>query len=135
MPYLKDEKTKIQRFVSGFPLEFKDHIEYDEPQTLKEVIGKLKHCYEQSKHNSYPKWGWKGNDKTKGKRNNKRGRPWDVGNKENTKSYKKFNAVDIGNGSQPEEKNKRDGRKPLQCWTCGREHRKRDYPQHQGGKP
>jgi len=45
-PYNKDEKTKVQRFFSGFPLAFKDPIEYDEPRTLEEVIGKLKHCYE-----------------------------------------------------------------------------------------
>jgi len=31
VPYLKDEKTKFHRFVSGFPLTFKDQIEYDEP--------------------------------------------------------------------------------------------------------
>lgn len=28
--YLKDEKKKVQRFISGLPLVFKDHIEYDE---------------------------------------------------------------------------------------------------------
>lgn len=46
VPYLTDEKAKFQIFVSGFPLEFKDRIEYDEPWSLVEVIGKLKHCYE-----------------------------------------------------------------------------------------
>jgi len=44
--YLKDEKAKVQRFVSGFPLEFRDQIEYDVPWLLEEVIGKLKHFYE-----------------------------------------------------------------------------------------
>jgi len=29
VPYLKDEKAKVQRFVSGLPLEFRDWIEYD----------------------------------------------------------------------------------------------------------
>jgi len=32
VPYLKNEKPKVQRFISGLPLEFKDRIEYDEPQ-------------------------------------------------------------------------------------------------------
>ena len=27
--YLKDEKEKFQRFFSGFPLAFKDHIEFN----------------------------------------------------------------------------------------------------------
>lgn len=26
VPYLKDEKENIQRFISGFPLSFKDYI-------------------------------------------------------------------------------------------------------------
>ncbi len=50
VPYLKDENAKVQRFVSGLPLAFRDQIEYDEPQSLEEVIGKLKNCYEKSKH-------------------------------------------------------------------------------------
>jgi len=44
--YLKDDKTKVQQFVSGFPLAFRDQIEYDELRSLEKVIGKLKHFYE-----------------------------------------------------------------------------------------
>lgn len=40
-PYLTDEKDKFQWFVSVLPLAFRDQIEYDEPQSLEEVIGKL----------------------------------------------------------------------------------------------
>jgi len=29
--YLKDEKTKIHIFISGFPLAFNDRIRYDDP--------------------------------------------------------------------------------------------------------
>lgn len=47
--YIKNEKDKFHIFFNGFPLEFKDHIEYDEPRSLEEIIGKLKHCYEKSK--------------------------------------------------------------------------------------
>ena len=65
--YLKDEKNKVQRFVCGMPLEFKDQIEYDEPRSLEEFIGKLKHYYEQSKCNTESKKGWKGNYNTKSK--------------------------------------------------------------------
>jgi len=31
VPYIKDEKAKVYKFVSGFPLAFRDQIEYDEP--------------------------------------------------------------------------------------------------------
>lgn len=41
VPYFKDEKKKVQRFAIGFPLAFKDQIDYDEPWTLEDVIGKL----------------------------------------------------------------------------------------------
>ena len=47
LPYLKYDKDKVEIFVSGFPLAFRDHIEYDEPRSLEQVIGKLKHFYEQ----------------------------------------------------------------------------------------
>lgn len=46
VPYLKDEKMKIQRFISGLDVAFKDMIEFDEPQSLEEAIKKLKHLYE-----------------------------------------------------------------------------------------
>jgi len=49
VPYLKEEKAKIQRFISGLPVAFKDRIKFDEPISLEEAIWKLKHCYEQSK--------------------------------------------------------------------------------------
>jgi len=49
VPYLKEEKAKIQRFISGLPVAFKDRIEFDEPRSLEEAIRKLKHCHEQSR--------------------------------------------------------------------------------------
>lgn len=67
VPYLKDEKTKFQRFISGLSFKFKDQLAYDEPQSLEEIIEKLKHCHEQSKCKYEPKQDWKGNGKTKGK--------------------------------------------------------------------
>lgn len=42
VPYLKEEKSKIQRFISGLLVEFKDKIEFDEPRSLNEAIKKLK---------------------------------------------------------------------------------------------
>lgn len=46
VPYLKDERIKVQSFISGLSLPFKDQIEYNEPWDLEEVIEKVKHCYE-----------------------------------------------------------------------------------------
>ena len=50
--------------------------------------------------------------------------------------HNKFNITERGHGYQLEEKlNKGDGRKPFICWICGGDHRKRDFPSHQGGRP
>ena len=45
VPYLKEEKAKIQRFISGSPVAYRDQIELDEPRSLEESIHKLKHCW------------------------------------------------------------------------------------------
>jgi len=50
VPYLTEEKSKIQRFISGLLVAFKDRIEFDETRSLEEAIQKLRHFYEQSKH-------------------------------------------------------------------------------------
>lgn len=63
--YLKEEKVKIQRFISGLLVVFKYKIEFDEPRSLEEAIIKMKHCYEQSKHESKTKQDLKGNAKSK----------------------------------------------------------------------
>ena len=47
--YIKDEKVKIQHFLSGLPQSYKDRIEFYEPRALEEVIRKAKYCYERSK--------------------------------------------------------------------------------------
>ncbi len=38
VPYLKEEKAKAQRFMSGFSVAYKDRIEFDEPRSLEEAI-------------------------------------------------------------------------------------------------
>ena len=47
--YIKDEKVKIQRFLSGLPQSYKDIIEFYEPRTMEETIRKNKYFYEQSR--------------------------------------------------------------------------------------
>ena len=47
--YIKDEKVKIQQFLSGLPQSYKDRIEFYEPRTLEEAIRKAKYFYEQRK--------------------------------------------------------------------------------------
>ena len=47
--YIKDEKVKIQNFMSGLPQPYKGRTDFYEPRTLEEAIRKAKYCYEQSK--------------------------------------------------------------------------------------
>jgi len=93
MSYLTNEKAKVQIFVSGFPLVFKDQIEYDEPRSLEEVIGKLKHFYDKSKCKNESQHGWKGKDKGRGKWQPKKTRPQHEDGKENVAPQKIFNAA------------------------------------------
>ena len=47
--YIRDEKVKVQQFLSGLPQSYKDRIEFYELRTLEEAIRRAKYCYEQSK--------------------------------------------------------------------------------------
>jgi len=44
--YLKDEKSKIERYVSGMPQSFKGKIEFNEPKALEDAVKKLNQYYE-----------------------------------------------------------------------------------------
>ena len=46
---IRDDKVKIQHFLSGLPEFYKDRIEFDEPRTLEETIRKAKYFYDQNK--------------------------------------------------------------------------------------
>ena len=67
VPYLKEEKAKVQRFISGFPIAYRDQIELDEHRSLEGAIRTLKQCYEKSKHKVENKRDLKGNENVKGK--------------------------------------------------------------------
>ena len=64
VPYIVDEKPKVQRFLSYLPYHIKDKIEYDNPKTLEEAMRKVNFCYEQNRKNeSMMKWKAKKNNK------------------------------------------------------------------------
>ena len=65
VPYLREEKAKVQRFISGLLVTYRDRIELNVPRSLEEAIRKLKHCYEQSKCKVEPEHDLKRNEKAK----------------------------------------------------------------------
>lgn len=133
VPYITNEKTKVQRFVSGFPLVFRDRIKYDEPRSLEGFIGKLKHCYEKSKCKNESQHGWKGKYKGKDKSQPKRTRPQHADEKENVAPKKRFNVARQGHEWQ--QQHRCVGTIRLECWTCGKEKLKRYFPLNLGGRP
>jgi hypothetical protein len=44
--FIKDDKVKIQIFVSGLPFLYSENIQHDNPRTLEESIRREKHLYE-----------------------------------------------------------------------------------------
>ena len=55
VPYIIDDKPKIQSFLSCFPTSFKDIIEFHNPNTLEEATRKSNFYYEQSKNKKVSK--------------------------------------------------------------------------------
>jgi hypothetical protein len=47
--FIKDQKVKIQRFLSGLPSFHSEKIQYDNPTTLEDAIRRENNFYEQSR--------------------------------------------------------------------------------------
>ena len=73
--YIRDDKVKIQCFLSGIPQAYKDKIEFYEPRTLEEAIRKYKYCYEKSKSKLDVHKAWKDKRKEKYGQRKKRFKP------------------------------------------------------------
>ena len=59
VPYIIDEKLKIQRFLSCFPIMSEKRIEYVNPKTLEETMRKENLCYDQNKNKRESTLPWK----------------------------------------------------------------------------
>jgi hypothetical protein len=125
---IKDEKVKIQIFLSGLPSFYSDKIQYDNPKTLEETIRRARRLYEQSKGRPvFPK-SW--NDKMKDKKDQRQ---------KNCKPpffRNNFQANQHGQVTQKEDKTadsfgKRPRQQSVQCWGCGGNHLHKDFP-HKG---
>ena len=56
VPYIWEEKLKIQWFLRCLPQSYKDRIEFDNPKSLSEVFRKARMCYDQQKQwSEFPK--------------------------------------------------------------------------------
>jgi hypothetical protein len=62
--FIKDEKVKIQRYLSGIPSFISDRIQYDDPKTLEETIRRDKCIYDQHKGRETYQKSWEDNEKS-----------------------------------------------------------------------
>jgi hypothetical protein len=51
VPYIREDKVKIQFFLSYLQQSYKDRIEFENPKSLSEVFKKARMCY-----NQYKQW-------------------------------------------------------------------------------
>jgi hypothetical protein len=59
VPYIHEDKVKIERFLSFLPQSYKDKIKFDNPKFLSELLRKSRMCYYQYKQwSDFPK-SWK----------------------------------------------------------------------------
>ena len=58
LPYIKNEKAKVYRFISCLPQSYKDKIEFDMPKTVDEGIKKVRLYYLQFKQRSKMRKNW-----------------------------------------------------------------------------
>jgi hypothetical protein len=139
VPYIKVEKAKVQRFISGLPKDYQKKIEFDEPKTLEDTILKETYCQEQYGCQAESRGDWK---QKSGLRFQKKGIK-----SSGFKNYKKnprmnlpaqsvlqqnFPSSDGNKTSGPiPVKNDNPKREPLKCRGCGEEHLLRDCPHRQ----
>lgn len=58
VPYIWEEKAKVQLFVSSLPSFMKERIKFDNPKSMDEAIRQAKICYQQMKQKGESKKRW-----------------------------------------------------------------------------
>eukprot|EP00253_Pinus_taeda_P014041 PITA_14041 len=142
VPYIREEKAKVQRFVIILLPYMRERIEFDNPKSMDEVIRKARICYQQSKQKDEAagrKWNEKKSFKSIG--NNKGNRS--SGSKGNGKGMNsriparttsKFRPNNESKVSEQRARLDNEGttRPPVQCWGCGGPHYIKNCPQWKG---
>eukprot|EP00253_Pinus_taeda_P009134 PITA_09134 len=139
VPYIREEKANVQRFVSSLPPYMRERIEFDNPKSMDEAIRKDRIFYQQSKQKGEAagrKWNEKKNFKSIGSnRGNCSGRS--KGNDKGlnsripSKYTSKLKIVNESRGGEQHARLNSEGtvRPPVQCWGCGGPHYVKSFPQ------
>ena len=46
VPYIREEKEKVQRFLNYLPAVYKEKIKFDNPKNMDEAVKKARLCYQ-----------------------------------------------------------------------------------------
>eukprot|EP00253_Pinus_taeda_P011096 PITA_11096 len=140
VPYIREEKEKVQRFVSSLPPYMRERIEFDNPKSMDEAIRKAKISYQQRKQKgetASKKWnerkGFKSNGLNKGNRSGK-GNDKGPNNRNITRTASKFKTTNEPKINEQHARLDSEGtaRPQVQCWGCGGPHYVKICPQWKG---
>eukprot|EP00253_Pinus_taeda_P012702 PITA_12702 len=140
VPYIKEEKAKVQRFVSSLPAYIRERIEFDNPRTMDEAIRKARICYQQNKQKgdiSSKRWNDRKSNRVAGNNKGSRGNGGKSAgkgqfNKNTTKGTFRAKPSE-SRVSEPPARSEIEGtRPPVQCWGCGGPHYVKNCPQRKG---
>eukprot|EP00253_Pinus_taeda_P036316 PITA_36316 len=140
VPYIREEKAKVQRFFSSLPPYMRERIEFDNPKSMDEAIRKARICYQQSKQKGETagrKWnekkGFKSIGHNKGNRSGK-GNGKGPNSRSTPRTASKFRTVNESKISEQHARLDSEGavRPPVQCWGCGGLHYVKNYPRRKG---
>eukprot|EP00253_Pinus_taeda_P036311 PITA_36311 len=142
VPYIKEEKAKVQRFVSSLPSYIRERIEFDNPRTMDEAIRKARICYQQNKQKgdtSNKRWNEKNSSRmvgsSKGGRSNgSKGDGKGLNSRSVAKSAPRARPISESRVSEQPIRPEGEGmtRPPVQCWGCGGPHYVKNCPQRKG---
>ena len=137
VPYLRDEKAKVQRFLSSLPTHMKERIEFLNPKTMDEAIRKARLCYQQAKTKMDQGKGWQPRKENRNSAGAKRSKTSNFRSSARNSINNQFGRnhqrirwpgedKTVEASSKPEQTQSQ--RPPLQCWGCGAAHYYRDFP-------
>eukprot|EP00253_Pinus_taeda_P023407 PITA_23407 len=142
VPYIREEKAKVQRFVSSLPAYMRERIEFDNPKPMDEVIRKARIYYQQGKQKGETanrKWNEKRGFKTVGNNkgnhsNGSKGNGKGATSRFAPRTTSKFRATNEPKVGEQQLRLDNEGtaRPPVQCWGCGGPHYIKNCPQRKG---
>eukprot|EP00253_Pinus_taeda_P002210 PITA_02210 len=142
VPDIKEEKSKVQIFVSSLPAYIRERIEFDNPRTMDEAIRKARIWYQQSKQKgdtSNKRWNEKRSSRMVGsgkggRSNGNKGTGKGLNSRSITRSAPRTRPGSENRVSEQPARPEGEGmtRPPVQCWGCGGPHYVKNCPQRKG---